>query len=241
MQVRHWLIGRFVAASGGILLPMVAVAPGHAQASPPPYSTPGAYTFTVPNGVTKIVATVTGAGAGGGVGGAGDRGSFYGGGGGGGGGATVTCTLAVRAGSTLAIRVGAGGAGGRFETGAQPNGLSGGFSIISIDGANQVVATAGRGGGTTLSSLGGAGGLGGGTANALCNGTAARIVPGSNGAKGSNGDWGAAGGAGGAAGAPIGSGCMADAGRGGDGGHGDAYFHPWPGLNGANGCVVLSF
>ncbi|MFD5145086.1 hypothetical protein [Streptomyces sp. NPDC058401] len=96
------------------MLPL-ALATSASAATSRTWTTPGAYEFTVPSGVTKMTVSVT-------AGGGGGAGSHVGRdfrdeskelpGGGGGGGATVTCSGAVIPGETIYIAVGAGARGG---------------------------------------------------------------------------------------------------------------------------------
>lgn len=95
-------MGRFLIALFFFLIPQAAFA-GTAI-----YSTPGSYTFTVPNGVTSIKVFVIGGGGGGG-GGAADWG---GGGGGGCGGAVAGNSYTVSSGQQYSVTVGSGGGGG---------------------------------------------------------------------------------------------------------------------------------
>jgi hypothetical protein len=213
--------------------PVLAAAPLHADVSPQwTQSTNGAYSFTVPAGVNTIVASLTGGGGGGG------GSQVHEGGSGGGGGATVSCTLAVSPGETLNIYVGGGNTGGDVDK----NGAPGSPSYISggTYGYNRTYAAAGQGGWGGID--GGYGGAGGGTDGFSCLPPATQPVF-SNGNGGGNGgtgffDW--HGGSGGAPGSPLPATCPANAGHGGDGAAGGA-FTGYPGNNGIDGCVVLSY
>ncbi len=119
------------------------------------YGTAGTYTYTVPAGVTRILAVVVG---GGGGGGGGAKGNTTGGGGGGGGGGYVTCgSFNVTQGQAIPIVVGAGGASG--VGGTSGDGSAGGTGGTSS--ANGILASGGGGGrGGNYISTGGAGGTG---------------------------------------------------------------------------------
>jgi hypothetical protein len=107
-------------------------------------------TWRVPPGVTHIIVELWGAGGGGAGGGASTvaAGASVPGGGGGGSGAYVRASLGVRPGEIYTIRIGAGGAGGRGQTGdgAQP-GAGGEDTAFVGDGNVLLVAKGGRGGG----------------------------------------------------------------------------------------------
>jgi len=127
------------------------------------YTTPGSYTWTVPNGVTSVQIVATGGGGGGSY-----PGTNFGGNGGNGG--VVTATLTVTAGATLSFYVGGGGAG----TVAQAGGGGGGSTNINAGTANQIIAGGGGGGGggQAVASPGGDGGsagTGAGTAGSGAN------------------------------------------------------------------------
>lgn len=107
------------------------------------YTTPGSYSFTVPAGVTEI--TVEAWGGGGGAGRSNDAG------GGGGGGAFSSRTVAVTAGQTYTIVVGAGGAG---ATGTL--GTAGENSVISLGGSLVLQAIGGSPGNGRIGGAGGA-------------------------------------------------------------------------------------
>lgn len=74
------------------------------------YTTPGTYSFTVPNGITRLTCTVVGAGGGGG--GLWNPGDAWSGAGGGSGGFYLNSIATVTPGQILTITVGAGGLGG---------------------------------------------------------------------------------------------------------------------------------
>lgn len=100
------------------------------------WTTPGSYTWTVPKGVTRIIAHCYGAGGGGGAGSPIGYGGWFGGGGGGGGFASYL--IPVTPGKTIQVTVGAGGAGGVAVDGstqAGTNGVDGGYSGIYLDGS----------------------------------------------------------------------------------------------------------
>lgn len=142
------------------------------------FTTPGANTWTVPNGVTSVsVLCIGGGGGGAGENGFGDSGP----GGGGGGALRYVNDIAVTPGEVLNIQVGAGGAGG---TSAGTNGSPGGTSSFSR-GATTLCSAAGGGGGIA----GGSGGAGGSTG----------VGTGGNGGAGGDGGGNTAGGAGGGA------------------------------------------
>ena len=118
------------------------------------FTSPGAYTFTVPAGVTSIQIVATG---GGGAGGAGIENI----GGNGGNGGVVTATLNVTANETLNLEVGGGGGlDGTFS--------AGGGSSNASDSANDLIIAGGGGGGggTAIPPMNGAGGTGGNGAGA---------------------------------------------------------------------------
>lgn len=102
------------------------------------YGTPGTYSWTVPNGVTSVAATIVGAGGGGG-------GQFFdgsvgsGGGGGGSGGYYANQIISVTPGQVISIVVGAGGNGSGYNSVAR--GDSGGSSSFGA-----TTATGGQGG-----------------------------------------------------------------------------------------------
>lgn len=125
------------------------------------FNTPGTHTFTVPEGVTRILAKMWGAGGGGG-------GAYYTntyGGGGGGSGGFKEVLLWVRPGQNLTVQVGVGGVGGlgRTDGSASPanNGVAGGTTSIQGAQSQNFYVHAGGGGTGGSSSGGGAGGYGG--------------------------------------------------------------------------------
>lgn len=110
------------------------------------FTTPGAFSFTVPAGVTLVSLTACGGGGGGAAGVCSNSsGSLKRGGGGGGGGAAVFGKkVSVTPGQTISGTVGAGGAGGTFYVygyNASSNGASGGATIIG-----EILTLAGGGG-----------------------------------------------------------------------------------------------
>jgi hypothetical protein len=113
-------------------------------------SYPTSASFTVPNGVTTVRATVVGGGGGGG----GSDGTYAAAGGGAGGFASGTFT--VTPGSSISVTVGAGGAGGAASAAGGAGGTSSFGAFCS--------ATGGAGGlfGNTTATHGGAGGSGSG-------------------------------------------------------------------------------
>nr|WP_294775004.1 LamG-like jellyroll fold domain-containing protein [uncultured Flavobacterium sp.] len=142
------------------------------------YSTSG--TFTAPTGVSSIQVEAYGAGGGGGYGGTSNK---DGGGGGGGGGYSKNTSVAVTAGTTYTITIGAKGTGATSS--ASPNGVNGG-NTSAIFGATTVIAYGGVGG--FGYSNGGAGGVGG-TGSTFSGGTGGAGLNG----QGSGGGGGAAG------------------------------------------------
>ena len=119
-------------------------------------TTPGAYSFAVPAGVTSI--TVKAWGAGGGSGGS-VTASVSGDGGGGG---FAQSTVFVTPGETLTVYVGGGGGGAPCDDGAYGGG-GGGWSGIKRSGTSLVVGGGGGGGGGAWDVYaGGSGGGGGG-------------------------------------------------------------------------------
>ncbi len=117
-------------------------------------SAAGAFSFTVPAGVTQISAVCIG-GGGGGSGGESGRNEGMGGGGGGG---LAWGTFAVTPGETLTVNVGSGG----ISTSAA-SGTAGTASTI-LRGATTLLSAGGGGGGPFRSTAAGAGGLSTGTA-----------------------------------------------------------------------------
>lgn len=121
---------------------------------------PGAYTFKVPTGISKI--TVDMCGGGGGGGGSNEVGAGGGGGGGGSGGSYSKYDIAVTSGETLTIKVGEGGTGAPFigRTSAAPAGTAGTSSSITAQ-SGITVATGGAGGLGGFTNGAGTGGAGG--------------------------------------------------------------------------------
>jgi len=144
------------------------------------YTTPGSYTWTVPDGVTSIQIVATGGG-----GGASSLGTGSGGNGGNGG--IVTATLAVTPGGTLSLYVGGGGAGIN-QTGG--GGGGGGSTNVNAGTANQMIAGGGGGGGggnDGASPGGNGGGSGTGAGTAGTGGNSSGGAPGNNGIGGNGG------------------------------------------------------
>ena len=178
------------------------------------YTSPGTFTFTVPDGCTSISAVAIGAG-GGGAGGDGGRVQANTGGGGG---ALCYGTIAVTAGESLTIVVGTGGAAGNGNDGS-----NGGNSTISR-GVTALLTAGGGQGGPERSIPSGPGGTytidasvtnsGGGNGGA--GGAGSDTVSGGSGGGGAGGYSGA----GGTGGPYTGSGATAGAGGGGGGGSG---------------------
>lgn len=136
------------------------------------FNTPGSMLFTVPDGVTRLVAQLWGGGGGGG-----GANSFHSkGGGGGGAGAFKEYLLRVTPGSRLTINVGFGGNGGTFSNNSGTlgnNGTAGGPSEVIGAASGNVVAWGG-GAGTGALSASGYGGEGG---THSWQGTPGSIVP----------------------------------------------------------------
>ncbi|MEY2986261.1 MAG: hypothetical protein RJB24_490 [Candidatus Parcubacteria bacterium] len=103
------------------------------------FTTPGVYSFVVPEGVTKIQSILIGGGGGGGHH---AYGSFNQGGGGGGGGLRYGRKISVASGEILTVIVGAGGNGGGLGSGGENGGDS---SLKRVDEA-LLVAEGGKGG-----------------------------------------------------------------------------------------------
>ena len=126
----------------------------------PPYkklswTTPGTYTWSIPNGVSKLKVTVAGAGGGGA---SGDR--YYDGvyGGTGGRGEGITKTVSVTGSATCSITVGTGGAAGVQGASGHPtatNGQAGGSSSLKV--GSTTITARGGGGGTAAHRGSGAG------------------------------------------------------------------------------------
>ncbi|MCF6128171.1 T9SS type A sorting domain-containing protein [Flavobacterium sp. AS60] len=163
------------------------------------YTTSG--TFVAPAGVTTIQVDAYGAGGGGGYGGTSNK---DGAGGGGGGGFSRNTTVAVTAGTTYTITIGAQGIGA--TTSGTPNGTSGGNTTAVF-------------GGTTITANGGIGGFGysnGGAGGSAGTGSTR------NGGAGGNGLNGAGSGGGGGAGGTTGNGGNGSVPTGGTAGGGNA-------------------
>jgi hypothetical protein len=139
------------------------------------WSSAGTYSWTVPAGVYRVRAIVTGGGGGGGAG----AGSWENIGGGGGAGATAFATFNVTPGETLTIVVGAGGAGGSGRAGGdgQPSQI--------LRGATVLVEAAGGSGGPYNPGGGTAGGGAGGNSAVFGEGVVGFFVPGGIGFGGS--------------------------------------------------------
>ncbi len=223
------------------------------------WTTPGTYTFVVPNGVTRLLGDLWGGGGGGG----GGEGMYqYGGGQGGGGGGSGAFTegwLDVSPGQRITVDVGAGGAGG--PGGAAPSsiwayenngswGTAGGSSSLAT-----LTAAGGAGGGGGAGSSAGGGGPGGSPQSGVTVGIAgspggiagvsSSQSQGSPGAAGLNGGGpGGSGGlatytyyaepGGGGAGSPSPNGGAIPGYAGGAGANGDSYGGAADGLPGAN-------
>lgn len=178
------------------------------------FTTSGAYTWIVPQGVTAIQVVVTGSGGGGSNGG------------GGGNGGVVRAALAVVPGTSYTLYVGGGGVGGANGGGG------GGSSHFDAGSSNQIIA-GGGGGGAGIGPFIAIGGNGGGSGNGA--GTVGGAPAGGGGGNGGTGggsvNGGVAGGsgnggAGGAGGSNGGSGSGnggGGAGSGGAGGGGGGY------------------
>src|SRR3989344_2845014 len=111
------------------------------------YNSPGYYTFVVPPCVTEVTVSMSGGGGGGGGGGSGwgDNDNYYGGGGGGGGGGIDSIKIKVTPGSSISLRVGAGGDGGVGGAArGKEEGRQGQDGIQSV--FKGVTATGGKGG-----------------------------------------------------------------------------------------------
>ncbi len=221
------------------------------------WTTPGVYTFVVPNGVTRILGDLWGAGGGGG---GGEGMYYYGGGqgaGGGGSGGFTEGWLDVSPGQRITLDVGAGGAGGpggaapssiwAYENNGSP-GTSGGSSSVAT-----LTAAGGAGGGGGAGSSPGGGGAGGapqsgftvgiaGSPGGVAGSSTTQGSPGSSGLNG--GGQGGAGGfatytydampGGGGAGSPSPNGGAIPGYAGGSGANGDSYGSAADGLPGGN-------
>ena len=147
------------------------------------FTTAGAYTWTVPAGVTSIKVVAIGGGGGGG----GMSGTSAGSAGGAGG--TVTSTLTVTPGQSLALFVGGGGGAGTSAPSGTYGAGGGGGASSNVDAraADQIIAGGGGGGGG-YSPQTSAGGKGGGVSGAGgAGGTNGSITGGSGGAGGTGG------------------------------------------------------
>jgi hypothetical protein len=169
-------------------------------------------TFTPPSGVSSVEVLVVGGGGGGG-------GRFVGGGGGAGG-LRTDAALAVTAGTSYSVTVGAGGAGGaNSETAANAMGTTGSDSVFG-----SITAAGGGGGGGFVSTPGqagrdgGSGGGGSGSATTtISGGTATPSGQGNNGGSGTVASGQNPGGGGGGAGGTGGNGGSSGGGAGGAG------------------------
>ena len=127
------------------------------------FTSAGAYSFVVPNGVTAISVVAIGGGGGGNGGGLSSEGGL-GGCGGGGGALAYVNNISVTPGETLTVSVGGGGAGspnaGGGYTGIASSLLRGSTKLISANGGGGGLVFGGSGG-TVDVGLGGAGGKGG--------------------------------------------------------------------------------
>lgn len=117
------------------------------------YTTPGTFTFTAPQGITKVKVTVAGAGGGNGQTGAGSTYKA----GAGGQGALVIKTITVETGTTYTIKVGHGGQGGVDKTA----GGSSSFDTVTAQGGDAGGDSSEKHPGLSAPKLGD-GGLGGG-------------------------------------------------------------------------------
>jgi hypothetical protein len=184
------------------------------------FTTPGSYTWIVPDGFTSISIVATGGGGGGG----GTTGPFMVPAGGAG--AVVTSTLSVTPGQVLSLAVGGGGGagangisfgGGSYYTGA--GGGGGGSSNVDAGSNHQIIAGGGGGAGNTG---GGAGGNAGGPGGAGGNGGGSPFGPGGGGGSGGTGG--------------SGSGASGSTGNGGAGGTGGNNGTNIPGGSGGSGA-----
>lgn len=134
------------------------------------YNTPGSYTFTVPEGVTKLRVEVAGAGGSGGTNGYSSSGDGWQHGGKGGNGAKVNSTLNVTPSSVISVIV---GAGGRAPGGYNRNGNAGGASSVgSISAGGGAGGRRGEEGTPGANAGNGAGGAGSDSSHADKNGVA---------------------------------------------------------------------
>lgn len=150
------------------------------------YSTPGTYTFTVPDNVFSLSVVCVGAGGSGGASYATNTPVYTPGGGGGGGGLGYKNSITVTPGQTFQVVVGAGGASVKRTTAnTVKNGNSGGDSSF---GGTLVIGrggVAGNGGTSTNAGTGGSGGTkvgdGGGNGGYGGNGNSTSILGGGGG------------------------------------------------------------
>lgn len=168
------------------------------------FTSPGSYSWVVPDGVYSVSMVAVGAGGGGGGGAAATAYNYGGGGSGGGGGLSYVNNVAVTPGEALTIVVGAPGSGGS-QGGERYKGLTGGTG-----GASQIL----RGATVLGQAFGGTGGSGGGLAqygggvggSGGAGGPAAGAPGGGRGGNGSAGSGNGQGAGGGGAGGYAGSG-----------------------------------
>lgn len=162
------------------------------------WTTPGTYTWIVPQDVTSISAVLVGGGGGSAWSGTAFNANGAGGGGGGGGGLRYINNLDVTPGETLTLIVGAAGIGGNTTV----NGTSGGNSSISRDVTTLVFAGGGIGG-SFAGAIGNSNGVGGagGTGSAISGN-----IGGGNGGTGGSQATNTGGGGGGGAGGYLGDG-----------------------------------
>jgi hypothetical protein len=201
------------------------------------YTTPGAYSVTVPAGFTRMRVTCVGAGGGGGATGI-YEGSGYSenGGGGGGSGGFSLATFDVTPGATINLSVGAGGAGSTstiytnsLSTQTAGSGAQGGQSVVT--GFLYANGGSGGGGGRLPFTGGGFGGNGGAGSTASGNAGETGTVNGYPGTYNSSG---------GDGGPPR----YGNYGRGGNGGSAttqSAYRSPQAGQAGSPGFIQIEF
>ena len=192
------------------------------------FTTPGTFTWTVPDGIASVSAVCVGGGGGGGRASGGNIGPQ----GGGGGGLSYENNISVTPGESLTVTVGEGGAGGTVSS---TTGGTGGISEIKRNTTTLVKANGG-GGGARLDSGRASGGSGGSTLG---------YTGGGDGGDGGDGRFNTAGGAGGGAGGYSGNGGNGGstndnigqtAGSGGGGGGGEADNN---GSGGGGGVGIL--
>jgi hypothetical protein len=177
------------------------------------YTTPGSYSFTVPDGVTEVSAVCVGGGGGGSTSTLSSNGVS---GGGGGGGGLHWRTFSVTPGETLSIQVGAGGAGGTAS--GNNNAIAGNPSFIN------------RGGTTLVLAGGGAQGVYNNTSGLASGGLTYHTTYGGGGGTGGAGGAGSGGNSGGG-----GGGAGGYSGNGGRGASGTTYNSGAPGQGGGGG------